>query len=116
MKSAWTILLVAVIIGCGVWMTYYYKTQPVAGEPVLHKAPLCCTVCSKSWVGDISREPVDCKFCKGIKTAWGAMQCRNPKCGAIFAWVHDKPTDLPECPKCKGKAAGQPPPSALSEH
>lgn len=116
MKTAGTIGLLAIIVVCGVWMTYYYKTQPIAGQPVLHKMPLCCTSCGKSYVGDVSVEPVDCKFCKAKGAAWGAMQCRNPKCGAIFAWVHTKPTDTPECPKCKGKAAGQPPPTALSEH
>lgn len=119
MKSAGTITLLAIILGCGVWLFYYQKSQPKAGDPVMHKAPLACPVCGKSWVGDITTEPAMCKFCKK-PTAWTAMQCRNPKCKAIVPYVHDKPPEPGKpplvCPKCNGTAFGQPPPDALSEH
>lgn len=118
MKAAGTFALIAIILGCGVWMFYYQSSQPKPGEAVAHNAPLCCPDCKKSWVGEITGVPAKCKFC-GKMTAWEAVQCRNEKCKTVFAYVKDNSQEkgkTPKCPKCGGTALIlQPMPDQLSE-
>ncbi|MFN0136285.1 MAG: hypothetical protein ACKVS9_09235 [Phycisphaerae bacterium] len=104
MKHVQTGVMLALIAGCGLWLTYYYKSQPEPGEPVAVRMPLACTACGKAYVSSVGRQPAKCLEC-GKDAAWRCRKCKA--CGTFVPLVKadgaDKPTA--ECSKCKKKTS-----------
>jgi len=115
-SSAIAILAVVVILGAGAWLFSYYETQPEAGAPVLHKAPVACTACGKAYITMLGKEPAKCFYCQQ-QTVWHARQCA--KCGTIVPIVGGGAPGQSaalKCPKCGGRAFKDVSPEGLEEH
>ncbi len=80
MKAVKPLALLALIVGCGVWLIYYQKNKPKPGQAVEHLAPIVCESCGKSFIAYYSEGPIKCKFC-GEKAAWECLKCT--KCGTL---------------------------------
>lgn len=102
MKHLKTGILVALIAGCGVWLLYYYKSQPDAGEPVAVRLPIACASCGSAYVSSLGKQPAICKDC-GKETAWRCRKCKA--CGTFVPLIKLEGKSQPtgECGKCKKK-------------
>lgn len=105
-----------VIVGAGVWLFSYQKSQPEPGAPVLHKAPVACAACGKAYITMLGKEPATCYYCQE-KAVWHARQCA--KCGTIVPVVGGGAPGQAQaltCPKCGGHAFKPVSPEGLEEH
>ena len=73
-----------VLLGCGLWLTYYYGTKAKKGEPVENLQPLACASCGAVFAKEAGQLPVDCIKC-GKKDAHRALKCRE--CKAVFPYI-----------------------------
>ena len=73
-----------VLLGCGLWLTYYYGTKPEKGETVAHMQPLACAACGAVYAAEAGEPPVECAKCRK-KEAYRAVKCLS--CKAIFPLV-----------------------------
>jgi len=103
-------LLIAVIVGCGVWLFVYQKSKPAKGATVAHLQPLACSSCEKYYAMEVGDLPTKCHYC-GKPTAWHAAKCAN--CGAIVPipvkTSFQGPTEPVPCPKCGKSRYGEVP-------
>jgi DNA-directed RNA polymerase subunit RPC12/RpoP len=104
MKTLWPIVALVVIIGSGVWLFSYYRSQPKAGAVVPHPAPVACAACGQAYKTMLGDEPAKCLYC-GERAVWRAKMCE--KCGAIIPIVRDSSfrteREPRRCPKCGGR-------------
>lgn len=106
---------IVLLLGSGAWLSYYFKSQPKAGETVKHLQPLTCTECHHAWKAEAGDPPVECPKCKKM-TGQRAAKCADQKCGAITPLVRTKRGDgAPpnECYKCKNKRLVEVPPGDI---
>jgi len=104
-------LLVAIIVGCGIWLFTYQRSKPQRGESIKHLKPLACTSCGKAYAKEEGDPPVRCHFC-GKQTAWVAGKCAG--CGKIVPVPtrigFQGPAEPIKCPHCgKSKFLEVPP-------
>lgn len=72
------------LLGCGLWLSYYYGTKPKKGEPVANLQPLACAACEAVFAAEAGELPIACIKC-GKKEAHRAIKCRD--CKAISPLV-----------------------------
>ena len=90
-----------VLLGCGLWLTFYYGTKPKKGETVAHMQPLACASCGAVFAMEAGEPPVTCIKCSK-KDAHFAIKCLA--CKNIYPLVRTpesfgKPGST-KCPKC----------------
>ena len=73
-----------VLLGCGLWLSYYYGSKPKKGETVAHMQPLACAACGAVFAMEAGDPPVTCIKC-GKKDAHLALKCRE--CKNIYPFV-----------------------------
>lgn len=101
-------LAIALLVGSGMWLTYYFSSLPKPGATVAHLQPLTCAACHHSWMAEVGDPPFRCAKCSQM-TGHRAAKCGNSECGAITPLVRTGPrseaakSPPSECYKCKGK-------------
>lgn len=108
-NSGKLVLALLLFAGSGVWLFYYYRSQPAPGETVMHRAPVACEGCGKAYDGEIGDQPGVCHFCRERKL-WKAHKCLQ--CKSVVPIVQTPGGDggvvySRVCPKCGGKRFGE---------
>lgn len=116
MKNLTPALLIAFILGCGLWLFYWNASKPAPGETVAHMQPLACASCGKAYADKVGDPPVECRFC-GERAVWRAQKCA--KCDAVFPMIRQGATEGAKregvaCTKCGSTRFGDPLPEDLS--
>jgi DNA-directed RNA polymerase subunit RPC12/RpoP len=90
-----------VLLGCGLWLSYYYGTKPKKGESVANMQPLACASCGAVFATEAGELPVECAKC-GKKDAHRALKCNE--CKTIFPLVRSAESFVQpagtKCTKC----------------
>lgn len=113
-----TTFLLVVIIGAGVWVTYFYASEPAPGETIPHRMPVACEACGKAYEDIVGRQPTKCRLC-GERKAWRALMCYEKDCGVIFPMVRSEGKTTREqlgvCTKCGSSMTGEVPGDAVKK-
>lgn len=108
-------LAILVILGCGLYLTYWQANKPQPGAEVPNLKPLMCAACGEKYIARVGDEPVACRKC-GAKSVWRAQECL--KCKEIFPKVRNDAAGSDNqapvaCPKCGSTQMTDPEPDKM---
>lgn len=115
MQALKPVLAILVIIGCGIYLTYWQGSKSKPGAEVPNNKPLMCAACGEKYIAKVGDLPVACRKCHK-QEVWRAGECG--KCQEIFPRIRDVaagPDNQVEekCPKCGSKQMDDPDPSKM---